>query len=56
MKLHELFLQILKTQTSKYCLIILKNNNAYGIEVSGNLDFKKWWSANISVDAYQKKK
>jgi hypothetical protein len=33
----------------------LKNNNAYGIEVSSNLDFKKWWSANISVDAYQKK-
>ncbi|WP_339921151.1 outer membrane beta-barrel family protein [uncultured Flavobacterium sp.] len=32
-----------------------ENNNAYGIEVSGNLDFKKWWSANISVDAYQKK-
>lgn len=31
------------------------NNNAYGVEVSGNLDFKKWWSANISVDAYQKK-
>ncbi|EIA10480.1 TonB-dependent receptor domain-containing protein [Flavobacterium frigoris] len=31
------------------------NNNAYGIEVSGNLDFKKWWSANVSVDAYQKK-
>tara|TARA_R110002033_G_scaffold33214_10_gene70536 strand:+ start:20044 stop:22524 length:2481 start_codon:yes stop_codon:yes gene_type:complete len=31
------------------------NNNAYGIEVSGNLDFRKWWSANISVDAYQKK-
>jgi len=31
------------------------NNNAYGIEVSGNLDFKKWWSANISLDAYQKK-
>lgn len=31
------------------------NNNAYGIEVSGNLDFKKWWSANISLDAYQRK-
>ena len=31
------------------------NNNAYGIEVSGNLDFRKWWSANVSVDAYQKK-
>jgi outer membrane receptor protein involved in Fe transport len=32
-----------------------ENNNAYGVEVSGNLDFKKWWSANISLDAYQKK-
>lgn len=31
------------------------NNNAYGVEVSGNLDFKKWWSANVSIDAYQKK-
>jgi outer membrane receptor protein involved in Fe transport len=31
------------------------NNEAYGIEVSGNLDFRKWWSANLSVDAYQKK-
>lgn len=31
-----------------------ENNNAYGVEVSGNLDFKKWWSANISLDAYQK--
>ncbi|NRT15200.1 outer membrane receptor protein involved in Fe transport [Flavobacterium sp. 28A] len=31
------------------------NNNAYGIEVSGNLDFKKWWSANVSLDAYQRK-
>lgn len=32
-----------------------ENNNAYGLELSSNLDFKKWWSANISVDAYQKK-
>lgn len=31
------------------------NNNAYGIEVSGNLDFTKWWSANIGLDAYGKK-
>jgi outer membrane receptor protein involved in Fe transport len=31
------------------------NNNAYGIEVSTNLDFNKWWSANISLDSYQKK-
>lgn len=31
-----------------------ENNDAYGVEVSGNLDFKKWWSANISLDAYKK--
>lgn len=31
------------------------NNDAYGLELSGNLDFRKWWSANVSVDAYQKK-
>jgi outer membrane receptor protein involved in Fe transport len=31
------------------------NNNAYGVEVSGNLDFTKWWSANISFDAYYRK-
>lgn len=28
------------------------NNNAYGIELSGNLDFTKWWSANVSLDSY----
>lgn len=33
----------------------LNDNNAYGFELSGNLDFKKWWSANISFDAYTKK-
>ncbi|MBG6110644.1 outer membrane receptor protein involved in Fe transport [Flavobacterium sp. CG_9.10] len=33
----------------------LNDNNAYGFEISGNLDFKKWWSANISFDAYNKK-
>lgn len=31
------------------------NNNAYGIELSGNLDFTKWWGANFGVDAYFKK-
>ncbi|MFV8346585.1 TonB-dependent receptor domain-containing protein [Flavobacterium sp. ZB4P13] len=31
-----------------------ENNDAYGVEVSGNLDLKKWWSANISLDAYKK--
>lgn len=33
----------------------LDDNNAYGFEISGNLEFKKWWSANISFDAYNKK-
>jgi outer membrane receptor protein involved in Fe transport len=33
----------------------LNDNNAYGIEVSGNLEFTKWYSANISLDAYNKK-
>jgi hypothetical protein len=28
------------------------DNDAYGIEVSGNLEFAKWYSANISLDAY----
>lgn len=32
-----------------------ENNDAFGFEISGNLDFKKWWSANISLDAYQRK-
>jgi outer membrane receptor protein involved in Fe transport len=31
------------------------DNNAYGVEVSGNLDFTKWYTANISFDAYNKK-
>ena len=33
----------------------LDDNNAYGLEISGNLDFTKWWSANISADVYNKK-
>ena len=32
----------------------LNDNNAYGVEVSGNLEFTKWCSANISFDAYNK--
>lgn len=32
-----------------------KNNNAYGFEFSGNLDFTKWWGANFGIDAYYKK-
>ncbi|MEO8236106.1 MAG: TonB-dependent receptor [Flavobacterium sp.] len=31
------------------------NNNAYGIELSGNLDFTKWWSVNFGIDTYYKK-
>jgi hypothetical protein len=33
----------------------LDSNNAYGVEVSGNLAFTKWYNANISFDAYNKK-
>lgn len=29
-----------------------KNNNSYGAEISSNLDFTKWWSANVSADIY----
>ncbi len=31
-----------------------KGNNSYGAEVSANLDFTKWWSANIGTDLYFK--
>lgn len=27
-------------------------NTEYGIEISGNLDLKKWWSVNFSADSY----
>ena len=30
------------------------NNNAYGIETSGNLKFSSWWSVNASADVYFK--
>jgi outer membrane receptor protein involved in Fe transport len=33
----------------------LGDNNAYGFEVSGSLDFTKWYTANISFDLYNKK-
>lgn len=33
----------------------LNDNDAFGVEVSGNLEFTKWYSANISFDAYNKK-
>ncbi|WP_026713147.1 outer membrane beta-barrel family protein [Flavobacterium daejeonense] len=33
----------------------LNDNNAYGFEISSNLDFTKWYSTNISMDAYHKK-
>ena len=32
-----------------------KDNNAYGVEISGNLKGAKWWSINASSDAYFKK-
>ncbi|WP_310378999.1 TonB-dependent receptor domain-containing protein [Flavobacterium sp.] len=31
------------------------DNNAYGFEISGNLQFNKWFSSNVSLDAYHKK-
>ncbi|TRX36571.1 TonB-dependent receptor [Flavobacterium sp. ZT3R18] len=33
----------------------LGDNNAFGVELSGNLDFTKWYTANISFDVYNKK-
>jgi outer membrane receptor protein involved in Fe transport len=33
----------------------LGDNNAFGVELSGNLDFTKWYTANISFDMYNKK-
>ena len=33
----------------------LGDNNAFGVELSGNLDFTKWYTANISFDLYNKK-
>lgn len=33
----------------------LVDNNAYGFEVSGSLQFTKWFSSNLSFDAYSKK-
>ncbi len=33
----------------------ISNNNAYGFESSGNLDFTKWFSSNASFDVYNKK-
>ena len=32
-----------------------KDNNSYGAEISANLDFATWWSANIGTDIYFKK-
>ncbi|MFY7810941.1 MAG: TonB-dependent receptor domain-containing protein [Flavobacterium sp.] len=30
-------------------------NDAYGVELSGNLNFTKWWSANFGLDFYSRK-
>ena len=45
------------TNTEKQILSYanLGNNNAFGVELSGNLDFTKWYTANISFDLYSKK-
>jgi len=44
--------------TEEYKLILSHSNfdanNAYGVEASSNLRFAKWWSANLSADAYYK--
>lgn len=32
----------------------LDDNDAFGVEVSGNLDFTKWYSTNISFDAFNR--
>jgi len=32
-----------------------KDNDAFGMEISGNLNFTKWWSANFGIDAYFRK-
>ena len=31
-----------------------KDNKSFGAEISGNLDFTKWWSANVGTDIYFK--
>ena len=45
------------TNTEKLILSYdnLVDNNAYGFEVSGNLQFTKWLNSNLSFDAYSKK-
>ncbi|SHI69754.1 Outer membrane receptor proteins, mostly Fe transport [Flavobacterium terrae] len=30
------------------------HNSEYGVEISGNLDFNKWWNLNFGVDSYFK--
>ena len=30
------------------------HNTEYGVEVSGNVDFKKWWGVNFGMDTYFK--
>lgn len=32
-----------------------KDNSSYGAEISANLDFTKWWSANVGTDIYFKR-
>lgn len=48
------FVQIDPTNNSRNIISYanFKDNNSYGAEISGNLDFAKWWSANVGTDIY----
>lgn len=50
------FVEIDPTNSSRNIMSFtnFKDNNSYGAEVSGNLDFTKWWSANLGTDIYFK--
>lgn len=48
------FVQIDPTNNSRNIMSYanFKDNDSYGAEISGNLDFAKWWSANLGTDIY----
>lgn len=50
------FVEIDPTNSSRNIMSFtnFKDNNSYGAEISGNLDFTKWWSANLGTDIYFK--
>ena len=55
MRFQELFITTLTIQIeTSYLYANFSNNNAYGIESSGNLKFAAWWSVNVSADVYFK--